>query len=288
MKVIRAKVLGFCMGVRRAVELASAEAERSDGARIYTFGPLIHNPKVLADLESRGVKIINEPPQNPEGCVVVIRAHGISPDVENKLRDARCRIVDATCPKVKSAQLKAEELARAGYCLFLAGEKRHGEIEGVMGYAQAGSAPFCAVVGTEGEAEEAALRLYETNKNAKSALLGQTTISEEEYRKIGAAIKKHFPNLEIVRTICAATGDRQQALRELLKTAEAVIIAGGKASANTRRLLAIAQGSGKPCVLAENVSDIPPLFRSFNTVGLCAGASTSDSVIDEIEAWLAT
>jgi 4-hydroxy-3-methylbut-2-enyl diphosphate reductase len=285
------------MGVRRAVELAVSEAEGNE--RVYTLGPLIHNPNVLADLKTRGVRVLREPPQNPEGSFV-IRAHGINPKVEKDLRDRGCRIVDATCPKVKEGQLKAEELARAGYCLFLAGEAEppgsvlqaespsvHAEIAGILGYVENGfgekGPSFCAVVGSAGEAEKEAAKLFEKNSHAKTALLGQTTFSEEEYFSIGEAIKKFFPDLEIVQTICAATADRQKALRELLEECEAVLIAGGRDSANTRRLLAIAQESGKPCALVEKPSDIPADFFFYETVGICAGASTPDSAINEIE-----
>jgi len=289
MKIIRSDVLGFCMGVRRAVELAAAETDRH-AVPVYTLGPLIHNPVVLADLENRGVKVLDVLPQSIEGSVI-IRAHGISPEVEDKLRSADmlsaemrsagCRIIDATCPRVKASQLKAEELAFAGYCLFLAGTPEHAEIEGIVGYT--GSAPFRAVVSGALDAEREASKLYRKNNNAKTALLGQTTISEDEYLKIGEAVKIFFPNLEIVNTICPATTERQQALRGLLNRVDAVIIAGGKESANTRRLLAIAEESGKPCALVENLNEIPPSFRSFETVGLCAGASTPDSVIAGIE-----
>jgi len=283
MKIIRSEILGFCMGVRRAVELATAEADRGT-APVYTFGPLIHNPVVLSDLESRGVKVLDVLPQNIEGCVI-IRAHGIGLDVEEKLRSAEsgagCRVIDATCPRVKASQIKAEELAFAGYSLFLAGTPEHAEIEGIVGYT--GSAPFRAVVCCALDAEREAAKLYRKNNDAKTALLGQTTISEDEYFKIGEAIKILFPNLEIINTICPSTTERQQALRELLNKVDALIIAGGKESANTRRLLAIAEESGKPCALVENPDEIPPSFRSFETVGLCAGASTPDSLIDEIE-----
>ena len=272
------------MGVRRAVDLASAEAGRAGGQSVYTLGPLIHNPDVLADLENRGVKAVDEPP-SADGAVnsgvLIIRAHGISPEIEKKLRNGGFRVVDATCPKVKASQLKVKELADAGYCLFLAGEAEHAEIAGISGYAK--DAPFCAVVGGAEEAEKAALRLLDTGKDVKTALWGQTTISPEEYEIIGAAVKKHFPNLEVIDTICAAAADRRQALRELLNQADAVIIAGGEKSANTRRLLSAAQESGKPCALVEKASKIPPVFRSYGVVGISAGASTPDSVIDEIE-----
>ena len=282
MNVIRAGVLGFCMGVRRAIDLANTEADRAQesGGRVYTLGPLIHNPEVLARLKNKGVLELVQPSQNLTGSSVIIRAHGVSPRIEKDLSGRGGRIVDATCPRVKASQLRAQALVRAGYRLFLAGEARHAEIAGILGYAADG---FCEVVESAGEAEAEAAKLYEREKDAKTALLGQTTISEEEYRAIGEAVQKYFPALEIVQTICAATKERREALRELLEQVDAVIIAGGKESANTRRLLAIAQEWGKPCVLAENAAGIPPEFYGFQTIGLCAGASTPDTVIEEIE-----
>jgi len=273
------------MGVRRAVELAEAEARRAsvEGASVYSLGPLIHNPKVLADLKSMGVHNIDELPRNPGNCSVIIRAHGIEPSVESELRNKGINIVDATCPNVKASQIKAEELVQAGYCLFIAGEVNHAEIIGIMGYMQACNAPFCKVVGNTLEAGKEAKKLYGINNDAKTALLGQTTISDDEYSAIAQAVGLFFPNLEVIQTICSATKDRQNALRDLLEQVDAVIIAGGKDSANTRRLLMIAQKSGIPSVLIEEKGQIPESFYSYNTVGLCAGASTPDSMINEIE-----
>jgi 4-hydroxy-3-methylbut-2-enyl diphosphate reductase len=286
MKVIRSGVLGFCMGVRRAIALAAREADnvKVSGGRVFTLGPLIHNPVALNDLKKLGVEELSETPSNIIGSSLVICAHGIDPRLEEDLRYKGARIVDATCPKVKESQLKAKALAKEGFTLFLAGESRHAEIIGILGYAGGKG----TVVSNASEAEAAAKRLYETDKDAKTALLGQTTISEDEYLSIGEAIKKIFPDMEIIQTICAATGDRQRALRELLEQVDAVIIAGGKESANTRRLLAIARKSGKPCALVETAAEIPASFRVYETVGLCAGASSPDSVIDEIERELAS
>jgi len=293
MTIIRARVLGFCMGVRRAAELAEAQAKKAaqEGCALYTLGHLIHNPQVLADLEKQGVITLNQNAldqikENGKNSGVIIRAHGISPQTEEKLRGMECKITDATCPNVKKNQLKTQELSRAGYSLFLAGESSHAEIEGITGYAN--SAPFCKAVMNTEQAREAAAALLKANKDAKTALIGQTTISQDEYNAIGNEIKKYFPNLEIVNTICAATAERQQALRELLNDVEAVIIAGGKESANTRRLLVIAQESGKPCALAEKVDEIPREFFGYKTVGISAGASTPDTLIDDIEKTLKT
>jgi len=292
MTIIRARVLGFCMGVRRAVELTVTQAKKAaeEGSAVYTLGHLIHNPQVLADLEKQGVIALKQNAleriqEKGKNCCVIIRAHGISPQAEEKLRGMECKITDATCPNVKKNQLKTQELSRAGYSLFLAGESAHAEIEGITGYAS--SAPFCKAVVNTQQAREAAAALHETNSNAKTALIGQTTISQDEYREIGNEIKKYFPDLEIVNTICAATAERQQALRELLNEVDAIIIAGGKESANTRRLLVIAQESGKPCAMVERASEIPREFFSFKTIGISAGASTPDSLINEIESALA-
>jgi 4-hydroxy-3-methylbut-2-enyl diphosphate reductase len=289
MKVILAKTLGFCMGVRRAVDLAYTEAKRFSGSSaVYTLGPLIHNPKVLADLKNLGVQCIEEPskeslPALTGDCSVIIRAHGIEPVIENDLHKRGVRIIDATCPNVKASQIKAEELVSAGYFLFIAGEAKHAEIKGIMGYVQSCDGYICEVVGNSREAGKAAKKLYSLNNDAKTALLGQTTISEEEYRAIGNAVEMFFPNLEIIQTICNATKERQQALRELLEKVDAVIVIGGKDSANTRRLFNIAQENNKPCILAEDASQVPRDFCAYENVGLCAGASTPDSVIDEIE-----
>ena len=285
MKVIRARVLGFCMGVRRAVDLACREAalQQADAAgKVYTLGPLIHNPRVLERLKLLGVQIMDESrlPKDLTGVSVIIRAHGVSPQTEALIRGRGGRVVDATCPRVKGSQLKAAALAVAGYRIFLAGEKHHAEIAGITGYAGTG---FYAVTGSAAEAEEAAARLMDEDAAAKTALIGQTTITVEEYNSIGESLKKFFPDLEIAQTICPVTEERQEALRELADTVDAVIIAGGKESANTRRLFAIAGAAGKPCALVETVADIPPEFFRFETVGLAAGTSTPDSVIAEIE-----
>jgi len=303
MNIIRAKTIGFCTGVRRAVELAYTEAEHSKGnSPVYTLGPLIHNPQVLDDLKRRGVEILDERhlPDNLHGAVVIIRAHGINPQTEAELRQRGGRVIDATCPKVKSSQVKAAAFAKAGYRLFLAGEERHAEIIGIKGYAEAAFAgqsatdktagkptPFCAVVSNAAAAEKAAARLHDEDaalcRNAATALIGQTTISAEEYQSIGGAITRYFPGLEIAQTICAATEERQDSLRELLDKTDAIIIAGGKESANTRRLLAIAKAADKPCAQVETAADIPTNFFKFKTIGLASGTSTPDIVIDEIE-----
>jgi 4-hydroxy-3-methylbut-2-enyl diphosphate reductase len=267
------------MGVRRAVDLTEAELKKARRP-VYTMGPLIHNPQVLEYLEKRGVQILREEglPENLEGAVVIIRAHGISPQLEAGLMSRGAVLVDATCPRVRSGQTRARSLSAGGCRIFLAGERHHGEIIGIRGFA-----PDCIVVANPEEAAKAAETLFREEKPEKTALLGQTTISPEEYRAIGGEICRFFPGVLILDTICGATKDRQDALRKLCGETEAIIVAGGKDSANTRRLLGIALSLGKPAWLAETPGDIPREIRSYGTVGLCAGASTPDTVINAIE-----
>jgi len=286
MKVLRSNILGFCMGVRAAVKISYALPTKSLN-KVYTLGHLIHNPRVLEELKNRGIEVLDiktaeDLPLDLSGSAVIIRAHGVAPNLERAICERGGRIVDATCPRVKKSQLIAQDFENNGFQLFIAGESGHAEIAGLAGYA-----PSCIIIGNTAEAEIAAKNLYESNSSAnpqvKTALIAQTTIDEHEYREIGQVILKYFPTLEIIQTICPATTERQNSLRELLKKVDAVIIAGGKESANTRRLSLIAAESEKPYVLAESVSDIPKEFTAYNTIGLCAGASTPDSLIDEIE-----
>ena len=276
MKVIRARSLGYCMGVRRAVSIAEAEA----GKKVYTMGPLIHNPRVLEDLRQRGVQTLetSEISADLRGAVVIIRAHGVTPRQERQLVEQGARLVDATCPRVKASQMKAKALVESGYALFLAGEKRHGELVGIQGYA-----PDCLLVGDAEEAEDSAAALHAAAPGSKTALLGQTTISTDEYELIAQAIRRYFPDIEVIDTICKATQDRQNALKELCQLVDAIVVAGGRDSANTQRLFAIAQAAGKAAWLVESAAELPDALAAYPIVGLSAGASTPDNVIDEIE-----
>jgi len=306
MKLVRANVLGFCMGVRRAVEMANAALAESAGHPIYTLGPLIHNPQVLDSLAGKGMCILEEEDLSADlstglsgadlsDATVIIRAHGVCPATEQKLRERGARIIDATCPRVKASQLAALEVVKKGRRVFLAGERDHAELKGIYGYALSGasesveqnhnniSRESCIIVGNPEEAEDAAKALWKEDSAARTALIGQTTISEDEYSAIEETIQKTFPDLEVINTICGATRDRQNALRELCTQVDAVIIAGGKDSANTRRLLSIAQSCGKTAWLVESATSLPVFDTPPEIVGISAGASTPDSVIDDIE-----
>jgi 4-hydroxy-3-methylbut-2-enyl diphosphate reductase len=285
MEIIKANILGYCMGVRSAIDKALAEVKLPhQDKKVFTMGPLIHNPRVIEQLKTQGIDILDDEDLSEteehslEGAVVIIRAHGISPQLEETLKEKHAEIIDATCPRVKANQLKARKFSDDAYTVFLAGEKHHGEIIGLKGYC-----PDCLVVENADEAAAEAEILCKKNPAAQCVLIGQTTISREEYDAIAKEIQRHFPHLLIVDAICNATKDRQEALRELCVQTYAVIIAGSKTSANTKRLLKIAQDMGKPAWLVEGKGDLPPEIFQYEKVGISAGASTPEEVIREIE-----
>jgi 4-hydroxy-3-methylbut-2-enyl diphosphate reductase len=291
MKGRRAETLGFCMGVRRAMEMADAALSQLPMAgTVCAMGSLIHNSQVMESLKRRGLAVLDEEelPGNLEGVPVIIRAHGVSPRLESLLTGRGAWLIDATCPKVKASQIKAQELCRLGRRVFLAGEGSHAEIIGILGYA-----PDCIVVGSPAEAAVAAEKLRRETPSGggapKTALIGQTTWDMAEYAAIAEAIRACFPDLEVCNTICGATKARQDSLRSLCAKVDAVIVAGGRESANTRRLLDIARsfpspgGRGKPAWLVETPGEIPSEINRYDTVGLCAGASTPDALIGAIE-----
>jgi 4-hydroxy-3-methylbut-2-enyl diphosphate reductase len=287
-------VLGFCAGVRRAVDIALREAAACQ--KVYTAGPLIHNPVVLETLKTRGVEVLEEDADaqnaDEQDAVVVIRAHGVTPQAEARLKERGFRIADASCPKVKKSQTLAKELSQAGVRVFLAGEKRHAEIIGIQGYA-----PDSIVVENVRDALENARLLFAGEPLAETAVIAQTTLAAEDYAAICDALQTVFPHITLYNTICSATKERQNALKTLCEKADAIIIAGGRNSANTRRLSAVAEAAcsagsgaspGKPVALVEKAREIPEAFLrgTYATVGVSAGASTPDEVVDAIERML--
>jgi 4-hydroxy-3-methylbut-2-enyl diphosphate reductase len=260
-------------------ELAAVSAAPSR-PRVYSLGPLIHNPGTLERLGKAGLEILDERKAGGDldGAAVIIRAHGVSPSLEESLVRRGARLCDATCPRVKASQMKARSLVSEGCVLFLAGEERHAEIAGIRGYA-----PSCLAAGNVRGAHAAAEKLYRECPSARTALMGQTTMTPEEYTAIGEEIRKFFPGLEIINTICGAVRERQDALRALAPEVDAVVVAGGRDSANTKGLLAAALSLGKPAWLAEKAEDLPSGIFVYERVGIAAGASTPDDALDEIE-----
>lgn len=278
MKVILADVLGYCIGVRRAMECAqSALAQYTDRA-VFSLGPLIHNRTALESLEKNGLMILDESDieQIPEGSAVIIRAHGVSPSVLRQLEQKQCVIINATCPRVVASQKTVEKYAAQDFSVVLAGDKNHGEVAGIAGFA----GKSFSLVQNNDEAEE---YVRCADKNQKTVLLSQTTFSPAEFEKISRTLSSALPNTKVINTICPATKERQDALVRLCPQVDGVIVVGGKNSANTKRLLQTAAAHCQKAVLIENESEIPDAFFSLETVGITAGASTPDSVICAVQ-----
>lgn len=276
LKIFRADILGYCMGVRRAVEAAEEALLESPIRPVYTYGPLIHNNQAIANLASKGIVTLRAEesalPGDFEGASVVIRAHGVPPGERAVLEMRHAHIVDATCPRVLSSQKRARAYHEKGYAVFLAGDRNHGEIAGIAAYA-----PGCVVLENQVDVE----RLESVPPRA--VLISQTTIKQSEYDAIAGALSARIPELVVLATICPATVERQRALEELASNVEAIIVVGGRHSANTVRLF---QTAARLCPAAwhiETPEEIPADIARYATVGITAGASTPDETIDAVE-----
>lgn len=276
MRVVRSEVLGFCMGVRRAVSLAEDAAARcaAAGKKIYTLGPLIHNSAALEELGAKGISVLDGSCRAAlDGtCTVIIRAHGAPPGVVSAIGGAGAEVVDATCPRVTLSQTKAREYAARGYCVIIAGDALHAEVQSIASFAPGSSRVI-------GSAREAAL----FSPPARSILLSQTTFGREEADSIARILKERCPSLEVFDSICPETLLRQNALRALAGKASGVIVIGGRDSANTKRLFSLSKELFPNHCMIERAADIPEAFFRMDSVALCSGASTPDFVIDAVE-----
>lgn len=276
MDVLCAKVLGFCFGVRRAVELAE-QALSQNKSTVYSLGPLIHNESALADLQKRGLCTVEEQniEQIPDVSVVIIRAHGVSPKVISALEQKNCRIIDATCPRVKASQKMVERYTDQNDYVIISGDKNHGEMIGIAGFAGKN------FVQIQNASEAEKLELPSPGK-INVILMSQTTFSPSEFAEIESILRGKFKNLAVMNTICPATNERQAALLDLCKKAEGILVIGGKTSANTRRLYQTALENSKAAAHIQSADDIPQSFYTFKSIGITAGASTPDSIIQEV------
>ena len=287
--VVRAKVLGYCMGVRRAMEGAHKAAKNNSTGKVWTLGPLIHNKTALDMLASEGVEILKEEDFSKIGSedVVVIRAHGVTPFMKEDITARSKSVVDATCPRVMLSQRRVADFAAKGYTVIIAGDKNHGEVTGIAGCAQAAASgnSRCVLVGNQQDAQDYVAKIQDGQEPLpeKAILICQTTISRSEYDSVVAVLTSALPNLEVFDTICPATTERQDALADLEGKVDGVLIIGGKHSANTQRLLTSALRCFDKAALIETADEIPAEFFQLERVGLSAGASTPDEVIDEVE-----
>ncbi len=270
MKVRLARKAGFCMGVRRAMRLALRAAE-SSAKPVYTYGPLIHNPQALALLEKIGVRDLKKIGPVREG-VVIIRAHGIPPKEKEALLASGLEVIDGTCPRVAKVQALARKYTQEGYQVIIIGDKDHAEVKGILGY-------------TEGQGLVVSnfKDLEDLPELEKYVILSQTTQDEEIFELLSQEILSRYPGGQVINTICHATHVRQESIRELAQKCEAIVVVGGRGSANTNRLAQIAREEGRPAYLVETPEELPlDELARFKEIGISAGASTPNWLVNGV------
>jgi (E)-4-hydroxy-3-methyl-but-2-enyl pyrophosphate reductase len=274
LKVILARTAGFCMGVKRAMELVLRAINQKPG-KIYTYGPLIHNPQVLQLLEERGIGILKKGRPDP-GCLVVIRAHGIPRQEKEQLKAAGCQIIDATCPRVAKVQAIIRKWAKQGYATIIVGDEDHPEVLGLMGYTEG-----------HGHVVLTSQAVAQLPKLDRLIVVAQTTQSENVFNDRVMEIKARFAEVQVYNTICDATASRQADIQQLAGEAEAVVVVGGRSSGNTQRLVEIAQATGVPTYHVETEQELDmEVMRRYKTVGVTAGASTPHWLISNVVSML--
>ena len=267
-EVLVAKHAGACFGVERALRLVHETAEKTEGP-IYTLGPLIHNPIVVADLEKADVHVAASVGEAPVDSTLILRTHGVAPSVVSEALEADLEVIDATCPFVTRCHEAAKSLSEAGYQVVVVGEKGHPETE-----ATSAEVEGSLILGSRNDVREATLA-------NKVGLVCQTTISEETLAEVAGAIVCRARETKVINTICAATRERQEAARQVAERADVMIVLGGKASANTCHLFDIASSVCERTYHIEEASELDPAwFTGARLVGLTAGASTPKDHID--------
>ncbi len=261
-----AKTAGFCMGVKRAMDIVLDAVEEEK--ELYTYGPLIHNPQVIEMLESKNVKVIKNLDSVQSGTVV-IRTHGITPAVRQEIKAKGVKINDATCPLVARVQSIIKKHANKGYYTVIIGDDGHAEIVGLMGFTLG-----------KGFVIDSLEDVEKLPPMDKVCVVGQTTLDVSKYKEVTKKLKEKYPDCVIAETICDATEDRQGEVLRLAKEVDAMIVVGGKNSANTTRLAKVSESAGIPTFLIETEAELDESKISrFNIVGVTAGASTPNWMI---------
>jgi len=275
MEVKLATSLGFCFGVERAVNTVYDKIE--NGGKIYTYGPIIHNADVVEDLHNKGVEIIEsiEDISKAENGTIIIRAHGISEEVQETIKKQGLELVDATCPFVKRIHNTVRKASEEGKEIVIVGNAGHPEVMGIVGWCVNGA----TVIETEDEANN-----FNASENAEICIVSQTTFQTKKFQHIVEIIQKKGYNVIVVNTICNATEERQNAAEKLAEEVDAMIVIGGINSSNTKKLFEICR---KRCVNTYFIQTLDDLHlelpKSVRLVGITAGASTPNNIIEEVQ-----
>ena len=282
MEVTVAKSAGFCFGVKRAVDTVYREIESGEKP-VYTFGPIIHNEQVVEDLENRGVQVIHSEDEleGLSGGTVVIRSHGVSRDVCEKIEARGMKIVDATCPFVKKIHRIVDEEGRKGRHVVIIGSADHPEVQGIMGWA---SGPV-TVVHTAEEAES-----FVPENGKPISIVAQTTFNYNKFKDLVEILcKKRYDNnvlniLNILNTICNATEERQREAKNIAGEVDTMLVVGGRHSSNTQKLFEICKKECENTYYIQTPVDLDSeMFQCSSYVGITAGASTPNKIIEEVQ-----
>ena len=289
MKVELAKMAGFCFGVNRAVDTVYEEAKQF--SPVYTYGPIIHNETVIDDLEKKGVQVIHslEEAKGLTEGTIVIRSHGVTRREQEELTADGLRVVDATCPFVKKIHKLVQEYSEKGYYVVIIGSGDHPEVQGIVGW----SDETCtSVISTVEEARNLDLKSWK-----KVCIVAQTTFNYNKFQELIEIIEKKGYDSEstvdkdkkfvVHNTICNATKERQEAARELSGRVDAMLVIGGTSSSNTRKLYEICSEKCRNTYFIQTKEDLENSdFSRFDYVGITAGASTPNNIIEEVQKYV--
>lgn len=269
MEIILADKAGFCFGVRRAINTAFEAASKGP---VYCLGPLIHNPQEVARLSSAGVRTVEDLGALSPGDVLIIRSHGVPPAVLQEALRKGLSVIDLTCPFVAKAQRHAETLGKEGYQVIVVGERDHPEVKSILGYG-----------GTHAAAVERPDDLAGLAIAPRVGVVVQTTQAYGNFAEIVLRLLNLTNELRVFNTICLSTAERQEAVTALSRTVDVMIVVGGRNSANTTRLASLCRAEGCTAHHIEQASEIVPEWvRGVARVGVTAGASTPDWVIEAV------
>jgi 4-hydroxy-3-methylbut-2-en-1-yl diphosphate reductase len=275
MRVVLAQPRGFCAGVVRAIDIVERALEKY-GQPVYVRHEIVHNRHVVETLKSKGARFVEELDEVPDGAVTIFSAHGVPQTVVKEAEGRNLPILDATCPLVSKVHSQGKRYVSTGRSLILIGHAGHPEVEGTMG--QVG-APVHLV---QSEEDVAALPVP---SDTPVAYVTQTTLSIDDTRTVIAALKRRFTDIVGPETtdICYATQNRQQAVRELCRVADVIIVVGAKNSSNSNRLREIGKEEGKPSYLINDGTELDPAWvREHKTIGITAGASAPEALVENV------
>ena len=278
MNVELAKTAGFCFGVKRAVDTVYQQIEQYRGEKIFTYGPIIHNEEVIKDLRSHGVEVLNDEEElkTADADVVVIRSHGVAKDIYDILEERGITCVDATCPFVKKIHKIVAEKSAEGSYIVIVGNGEHPEVQGIRGWA----GEQVTVVQTQEDAE----RFELPDKDQKVCIVAQTTFNYNKFKELVEIISKKRYDIVVLNTICNATKERQTEARQIAARVDAMVVIGDKRSSNTQKLFEICKEECLNTYYIQTLDDLDiNQLRSVESVGITAGASTPNKIIEEVQ-----